>query len=431
MITHTKEDYSIGVTNRNYASHNSYIRYYHSRGDFMRVTNQLLNYISQGGITRTSNKMLNAVEQGNTGLRINRPSDSPITYAIARQYDKQVQQNERYLENNAIANGWLERQSTSITEFKKVMDSSFVLLEQAANGITTNDELDIIAYELRQMMKQLVSVVNNNFNGDYIFGGIRFETPPYKEGIAVDSVIPGIQVTGNTDKTIIVEAPTGGVPIPNGNPQDFAIVNADGTKTTVTLPAGDTSLDLGNGVTLSFPTTTPPTVYDEETITIRPTVIYNGTQNPNDTFKIEIMEGQTIEVSGVGGLIFGGRVDTSSTNANMPLSQNTNAFEVLGKMIASIESHDRNAISNMLAPMKDSITHIVNYQATVGGRLNRLSIAEDMVTTSSSVAEDARSNVQDVNVLTLLEQTKALELQYQLSVSLFSRINAMNILNYL
>lgn len=393
----------------------------------MRVTNQLLSYISQGGLTNVTDKMLSVIEQGNSGLRINRPSDAPISYSIARRYDKQIQQNERYLENNAVATAWLNRQNTGVQEIKKAMDSAFVLLEEAANGTTTGEQLDTIAYELRQIMKQLVSVANTNFNGDYIFGGVSFQSPPYKEGIAVDSTIAGISAEGDPSTTIVIEAPTGSVTIPSGTAQDFSIVQPDGTKTTVTLAANATTLDIGDGVTVSLANGT----YNGEKITIRPALLYQGTLNPNDMFKIEIMEGQLIESSGIGGLIFGGRVDASSTNANFPLTENTNLFETLGKTIAAIESHDREAISNMLAPMNQSIAHIVNYQATLGGRLNRLSIAKEMVTNSTEVSRETRSDVQDVDPVQLLEHERTLEVQYQLAASLFSRIHSMNLINYL
>lgn len=397
----------------------------------MRVTNQMLTSMAERGVSNVTSKMLSIIEQGNTGLRINRPSDNPISYSIARRYDKQIQQNERYLENNAIANGWLERQNTSVTEFKKAMDSVFTLLEQAANGTTTTDQLDTIAYELRQTLKQLVSMGNNNFNGDYIFGGVKFTQAPYKEGLAVDSAKGGIVVTGDTSKTIVIETPAGNVMIPNAAQQALSIIHPDGTRTALTLPANATTLDIGNGVTLTFPTTTPATTYNGDKITIRPGVLYTGTNNPNDTFKIEIMEGQFIEASGIGGLIFGGRGDLSSTNANLPLPEQTNSFETLGRMIAAIEMHDRTAISSMLAPTKDSITHIVNYQATLGGRMNRLSLAKSMVTNSTEVSKEFRSEVQDANPVQLLEESKALEVQYQLSASFFSRINSMNLLRYI
>ena len=168
----------------------------------MRVTNQMLNYMSLNGVTSVTNKMLSIIEQGNSGLRINRPSDGPISYSIARRYDKQIQQNERYLENNAVATAWLQRQNVSVSEIKKSMDSAAVLLEEAANGVTTPEQLDTIAYELRQTMKQLMSAANNSFNGDYIFGGASFSEPPYKEGIAVDSTVGGITAQGNPSKTI-------------------------------------------------------------------------------------------------------------------------------------------------------------------------------------------------------------------------------------
>ena len=397
----------------------------------MRVTNQMLNYMSLNGVTSVTNKMLSIIEQGNSGLRINRPSDGPISYSIARRYDKQIQQNERYLENNAVATAWLQRQNVSVSEIKKSMDSAAVLLEEAANGVTTPEQLDTIAYELRQTMKQLMSAANNSFNGDYIFGGDSFSEPPYKEGIAVDSTVGGITAQGNPSKTIVLEAPTGNVQIPNTADQTFSIVHADGTKTSVTLPANGTTLDLGDGVSLSLPNTTPPTIYNGETITIRPAIIYTGTLDPNDTFKIEIMEGQLMETSGIGGLIFGGRIDSSSTNANVPLTDTTNAFETLGKVIAAIESHDRTAISNMLAPMIESFENIVNYQATLGGRLNRLSLAKEMVTNSTDVSKKARSDVEDVDPVQLLERERALEVQYQLASSLFSRIHSMNLINYL
>ena len=395
----------------------------------MRVTNQLLSSMLQNNMNTTTSKMLTIIEQANTGLRINRPSDNPISYSIARRYDKQIQQNERYLENNAVASGWLERQNSSVSEFKNAMDSAFVLLEQAANGTTTPEQLDTIAYELRQIMKQLMSTANNTFNGDYIFGGVNFEQAPYQEGIAVDSAIADISAQGNPSKTIMIEAPNGNVQIPSNTAQNFSIIHTDGTTTTVTLAPNTTTLDLGDGITLSLPTA--QTTYNGETIIIRPAMIYTGTLDPNDTFNVEIMEGQRIETSGIGGLIFGGRIDASSTNANLPLSQNTNAFETLGKMIAAIETHDRATISNMLTPMNESITHIVNYQATLGGRINRLALAKEMVTNSTDISKESRSEVQDADPISLLEQERMLEVQYQLSASLLSRINSMSLINYL
>ncbi|MGL4721729.1 MAG: flagellar hook-associated protein FlgL [Desulfovibrionaceae bacterium] len=393
----------------------------------MRITNAMMSQIRSQGVNRAGNKLLEVLEQGNSGVKVNRPSDNPIAYALARMYDKQLLDNSRYLENNIVAKSWLDRQDVTLKNTLEITGKIYTLAEEAANGTLGGDELNAIAYELRSLYKNLSDISSNQFNGNYLYSGKDFHTPPYVMGTAVDSTISvpvgeSISFSGDTDKTITTRVPVGSGGEVGTDALTFEYSSDGGvTWQSVSMAADQTELDLGSGQKISFPVGT--ILAENDTLRIRPSLEYTaGTGN----FDIEIMSGHTITVNGNGLSIFGGKVPSGKTP---PDTQNM--LEVVGKLIGAVESHDKKEISALLSSIKSSNDHIIDYQAKIGGDLNRLSTAQKLVESSSNVAKDSLSNVQDVDATVLLEDKSNLEIQYKINIALYSTIQKMNMIHYL
>lgn len=394
----------------------------------MRVTNQLLNTISLQGMYESNNKMLTIVEQGNTGLWINRPSDAPIQYSFARAYDKQLAINQQYNANNAIAQGWLERQSISLSNFTTSLTRIATLAEEAASGNTSIDQLNTIAFQLRQEIKELVSITNVQFNGNSIYAGTNFDSPAFELKNGLDTTLKGITWAGDPERSVhLTVAPGTNTTIPSQNDITFTQTMLDGTVQDIILPAGATTLTLQDNTTITF-TDATQVIAGGDTITIRPTVYYLGSQHVDNSFGIEVMEHNTLIVNGTGDTIFGG-VNPDTNTAT--LSEDTNAFEIVGKLIAAVEKHDYSAIQDLLDPIQKAVQHITNYQANIGGKQNYLKSAKNLVEESTNITKNTLSDLQDINITDVLAESKNLEVQYSLSVTIYAKIHAMNILQYL
>lgn len=138
----------------------------------------------------------------------------------------------------------------------------------------------------------------------------------------------------------------------------------------------------------------------------------------------------------VGKDIFGGQYMT--LNASGQYVQRTafgggpqNVFETVGKLLGALETNNQDTIQEQLANLADAQVHVTSQAARVGARRNMLDVAEESLITSKDSQIEAKSNIEDIDLTTLLTKLAQQQLAYSTVLKSSSMIMQMNLTQYI
>lgn len=144
----------------------------------MRITTRELQRNALYVINNRYNDLAKLQEQLATGKRLQRPSDDPVDVAndlklLTKQ--RELVQHKKNIEDGLSYMGVTETAMDSInTLLQKMRELS---IQSATDTLSANERV-YINKEVEQISRQLVSVMNTQFKGDYIFGGQQTKINP-------------------------------------------------------------------------------------------------------------------------------------------------------------------------------------------------------------------------------------------------------------
>jgi flagellar hook-associated protein 3 FlgL len=163
----------------------------------MRVTantfpNSLLTQLTS--LSQRQNKLQN---QAATGQRVQLPEDDPV--AMRRILDMQAEGKSvsQYQRNIARHQELAAASFNSIKALKNVSDRAREL-SISADSLKSQDELNLYAKEVTELIKQAVHTTNVKNRGDYLFSGTLSDQPPFVLTTDADGNVTGVTYQGNT-----------------------------------------------------------------------------------------------------------------------------------------------------------------------------------------------------------------------------------------
>ena len=171
------------------------------------------NYLNQLQYDQTKKH-----EQISTGKTFSRVSDDPVRVNRSMLLDSSLSRIDQYLVNGSDAKGLLEFVDTT---YGNAIDAIHQVKETAikgSNGTTSAEDKKVMALEIEQMIKQVVSLANSRYMDRYSFSGEKTSTEP-------------ITYDGNTFTY-------------NGNDKDMKIQVSDDLKLNVSQQADDVFIPI-------------------------------------------------------------------------------------------------------------------------------------------------------------------------------------------
>jgi flagellar hook-associated protein 3 FlgL len=141
-----------------------------------------------------------------SGKRIHRPSDDPTANARAMVLKSTMAENEQYKQNIDTAKGFVSVTDTATTSYIDALQRLRNLAVQGASGNLRAEDKSAIAGEVAQMREQIRSIGNTQYNGRYIFGGLKTDQEPYPTDVTLspndvgqfaEEIAPGIKMNYN------------------------------------------------------------------------------------------------------------------------------------------------------------------------------------------------------------------------------------------
>lgn len=149
-------------------------------------------------------------------------------------------------------------------------------------------------------------------------------------------------------------------------------------------------------------------------------------------FQISVTE--TVKVNDVGKEIFGGVYqdpDNAAATVVSDMSEAENLFETMGKLVGYLETNNQQGIQEALENLDASHSVIMNAAASVGGRENRLDVAERINNSLSDNETERLSSIEDVDLAELMTNLSQQQIVYESVLRSSSTIMNMNLMKFI
>ncbi|WP_415718507.1 flagellar hook-associated protein FlgL [Maridesulfovibrio sp.] len=158
---------------------------------------------------------------------------------------------------------------------------------------------------------------------------------------------------------------------------------------------------------------------------------------------VQIQENEYVRINDVGKDIFGGVYQLPGANGasvvfggdSMLMSSNSSAthnmFETIGNLVAFLETNNQTGVQHCLDSLNLSQKHILTKAADVGGRENRLAVADNVLSSLELNEKDRISHIEDVDVGELMTKLSQQQIVYEAVLKSSSMIMKMKLLDYI
>ena len=168
-----------------------------------RVTQGIMINQSLRDLSSQTRRLLKLQEQLGTGLKVNAPSDDPLSARRSINVRTSMSKNTQYMANISAVSPQLTETDSSLTTMVSVLQRVRELTLEGANGTNSQSQLTIISEEVDQLLESALSEANHQTNGRYIFAGTKTLETPFVETRNAAGKITAVTYQGNDEKTEI------------------------------------------------------------------------------------------------------------------------------------------------------------------------------------------------------------------------------------
>jgi flagellar hook-associated protein 3 FlgL len=152
------------------------------------------------------NQIATTQEQVSSGVQINQPSDNPEEVGDVLELESNLGNVNQVISNLGQVTGEVNTASTALDSATQLMDQVTSLGTQGANSTATAAERTDLSGQVQNILSQLVSISQTQYDGMYVFNGDSTTTPPYQLDL---SSATGVDQSTGTAATRLIQDATG------------------------------------------------------------------------------------------------------------------------------------------------------------------------------------------------------------------------------
>jgi flagellar hook-associated protein 3 FlgL len=173
-----------------------------------RITTGMLSARVLGDLNRVSERLTKTQSKIASGKEIERPSDDPFGVSRAMVLRENLDGVRQYERNVEDARGWQDAAESALDRVTDVVQRARELLVQGAGDTMDKTARASIAREIEELTASVKEFGNASYKGQYLFGGIRTDAPPWpastdvyqgQAGTVARQIGPGVSVQVNVD----------------------------------------------------------------------------------------------------------------------------------------------------------------------------------------------------------------------------------------
>ena len=143
----------------------------------MRISERLRYETVAGRINDAKEQNSNAMEELSSQRRIEKLSDDPVGSSQIIRFRDQIENVRQFQTNIEYSKGFLERSEEALQAINNNLIRAKELSVAMSNSTYDPASREATSREIREIMDEIITLGNSTFNGRYVFGGFRNQTP--------------------------------------------------------------------------------------------------------------------------------------------------------------------------------------------------------------------------------------------------------------
>lgn len=164
---------------------------------FLARERSLYQSLSVRTIQNRQTEIARLQEDAGTGLRINRPSDDPTSYALARKLDVINNRYEHYQDSIDSARNWVNHTQESLDQLVEFYTEAYERGIRIRNDTFSADERNDYIQRIEFILQNVPDQLNSKFGDEYLFAGSRSTQKPFDSTVDNTQTPPLVTVTYN------------------------------------------------------------------------------------------------------------------------------------------------------------------------------------------------------------------------------------------
>jgi len=144
-----------------------------------RITNSMMSRSVLADLNDVGNRQAATRRQMSSGKVVNRPSDDPYAAGRALSLRNELGGIRQHARNVDEAQSWMTITDTSLSHIGDMAQRARELVVQGGTDTLPQTSRDAIASEIDQLIAGMKQEANVTYDGRYVLGGSRTNTPPY------------------------------------------------------------------------------------------------------------------------------------------------------------------------------------------------------------------------------------------------------------
>jgi flagellar hook-associated protein 3 FlgL len=379
-----------------------------------------------------------------TGRRINFFHDDPTAMSLTLKYERVSAEAENYQRQIDASRAWLNETDSTLQSMSKVVKRAKDLSLQAANGSNDDDSLLAISQEVGQIIDQMVTLGNAQYDGRYLFSGQQISDPPFKK--TVSSAGETVEFKGDSSGLKRRIGPSSYVDIStSGSKVFFPSLTKDTPLASLRsghgIADGDIQIVDKNGNSATVTVASPPMNTTGDLIdSINSSGIgvfarFNSSQDGIEIIDISGGKGRmsVSDINNVTASNLGIAFDTADSEIKGEnLYPDDSTFRSLIEFKQALENEDFDTIRNKtIGDLSGALDKIVNSLSEVGAKTNRLDFTEQRLSDSKFHMDELASKERDLDLAEGIMKLKEIETVQQAALAMGSRILQISLADYL
>jgi flagellar hook-associated protein 3 FlgL len=166
-----------------------------------RITSQILVDSVLADIRAAQRRLTETQKILATGRRINTPADDPVGTARALRFRTAISSIEQFMSNVDDAKAFAGESEASLRIVIDILHRARELTVSGATGTLNQEQRDIIAREINELLETMVDQANTRYSDRYLFAGTRTRIAPFETTLdPVSGEITAVSYTGNSER---------------------------------------------------------------------------------------------------------------------------------------------------------------------------------------------------------------------------------------
>ncbi len=145
----------------------------------MRITQASTYRTLLTNINHIDNDIFNLRMQGTTWRKLNKPSDDPSVIGPVLETRNEIKENAQFLKTLGAMEHLFAAADTQMDSVEDKIVEAKVIGLAGVNDTYTADDRRTLAFDVGEIINEMVRIGNTKLSGEYVFGGYRNEHPPF------------------------------------------------------------------------------------------------------------------------------------------------------------------------------------------------------------------------------------------------------------